>query len=183
MMLSKEKQQTAFEALSKTFGYTTRMEAPRIKKIIVSTGTGKKRDSKQVAFIANALSRITGQHPAPRAAKRSVASFKVREGDPIGFIVTLRGPHMYNFLDKLIHIVLPRKRDFHGIPVTAIDDMGNITIGVREHIIFPETANEDLRNIFGMAITIVTTAKTRKEAESFLRHIGFPLNVDAAKKS
>ncbi len=183
MILSKEKQKTAFEALSKTFGYSTYMAAPRITKITVSVGTGKKKDAKQVAFIAERLSEITGQHAASRPAKQSVASFKVREGEPVGLIVTLHGPRMYDFLDKVIHIALPRTRDFRGIPSSAIDAMGNITIGIREHTIFPEAANEDLKDVFGMAITITTTAKTRDEAEAFLRHVGLPLRVDASKKS
>lgn len=184
MILSKEKQNTAFEALSETLGYSTRMEAPRISKITVSVGTGKKKDTKQVAFIAKRLANITGQLPASRQAKQSIASFKVREGDPVGLVVTLHGPRMYDFLDKVIHIALPRTRDFRGIPVTAIDAMGNITIGIREHTIFPETANEDLKDVFGMAITITTTANTPKEAEAFLRHIGLPLRarVDASAK-
>lgn len=182
MMLSKERQQTAFEALSETFGYTSRMEAPRVVKVIVSTGTGNKRDTKQVGLIANRLALITGQKPAPRGAKQSVASFKVREGDPVGLMVTLHGAHMFDFLNKLIHIALPRARDFRGIPKTAIDDMGNITIGLREHTIFPETSDEDLRDVFGLAITIVTTAKTREEAEAFLRHLGLPLRVDGGTK-
>jgi len=182
MILSKQKQQTSFEALSETFGYTSRMQAPRVTKVVISSGTGKKRDAKQVALIADRLAQITGQKTASRVAKQSVASFKVREGDPIGLQVTLHGARMFDFLDKLIHIALPRTRDFRGIPVTAIDEMGNITVSIREHTIFPETADEDMRNIFGFAITIVTTAKTHAEAEAFLRHLGLPLRVDEAVK-
>ncbi|HEC94167.1 MAG TPA: 50S ribosomal protein L5 [Candidatus Kaiserbacteria bacterium] len=183
MTLSKEKQKTAYETLSKAFGYATYMATPRISKITVSVGTGKRKDVKQVAFIAKRLADITGQHPATRPAKQSIASFKVREGDPVGLIVTMHGERMYNFLDKLIHIALPRTRDFRGIPLSSIDAMGNITIGIREHTIFPEAANEDLKDVFGMAITITTTAKTRQEAEAFLRHLGLPLRVDASTKS
>jgi large subunit ribosomal protein L5 len=128
------------------------------------------------------VARITGQKSSPRSAKISIASFKVREGDTVGLQVTLRGPRMYDFLDKLIHIALPRTRDFRGIPVTAIDDMGNITIGIREHTIFPETSDEDLKDVFGMAITIVTTAKNKKESEAFLRHLGLPLVATKTKK-
>jgi len=182
MSISKDKQRTVLETLSEKFGYTSRMAAPHITKVIVSTGTGKKRDAKQVELIANRLAHITGQKPSTRQAKQSIASFKVREGDPVGFMVTLRGARMFDFLDKLIHIALPRTRDFRGIPKTAIDDIGNITIGIREHTIFPETADEDLRNTFGLAVTIVTTAKTSDEAEAFLRHIGLPLRVDESTK-
>ncbi len=182
MILSKEKQNTAFEALSETFGYKNRMSAPRIEKIVVSTGTGKRRDKKQNEIIANRLALITGAKPAERVAKQSVASFKVREGEPIGFQVTLRGARMYDFLDRFIHIALPRTRDFRGLSAKAIDDMGNVTIGIREHTIFPETVDEDLRNVFGLAITIVTTAKARDESEAFLRHIGIPFRIDGASK-
>ena len=182
MMLSKERQKTAFDALAETFGYTSRMQAPRITKVVISTGVGKKRDPKQLELIADRLARITGQKPAPRAAKQSVASFKVREGDTVGLAITLRGARMFDFLDKLIHIALPRTRDFRGIPPTAIDDVGNITLGIREHTIFPETSDEDLKDVFGLAITIVTTAKTRQETEAFLRHLGLPLRVDGKSK-
>ena len=105
----------------------------------------------------------------------------MREGDTVGLQVTLRGPRMYDFLDKLIHIALPRTRDFRGLPILAIDDMGNLTIGIREHTIFPETSDEDLKDVFGLAVTIVTTAKDKKEAEAFFRHLGLPL-VDRGSK-
>ncbi len=182
MMLTKEKQQTAFEALSEEFGYTSRMAAPRILKVVVSTGTGKKKDAKQVALIADRLGLITGQKPSSRVAKQSIAAFKLREGDAVGLQVTLRGARMFDFIDKLIHISLPRARDFRGLSAGAIDEMGNMTIGIREHTIFPEVADEDLRDIFGLAITIVTTANTRAEAEAFLRHIGLPMCVDQTPK-
>jgi large subunit ribosomal protein L5 len=181
MMLTKQRQQTAFDALSEGFSYTSRMQAPRILKVVVSTGVGKKRDPKQLALIEDRLSRITGQKPAPRTAKASIATFKVREGDTVGLHVTLRGGRMFDFLDKLIHIALPRTRDFRGLSASAIDDMGNLTIGIKEHTIFPETSDEDLKDVFGMAITIVTTAKNKKEAEAFFRHLGLPL-VDKKEK-
>jgi large subunit ribosomal protein L5 len=158
------------------------MQSPRIEKVIVSSGVGKKRDKKQLELIEDRLARITGQKPAPRAAKISIASFKVRAGDTVGLQVTLRGARMFDFLDKLIHIALPRTRDFRGVPAKAIDDMGNLTIGIREHTIFPETSDEDLKDVFGLAITIVTTAKTHVEAEAFFRHIGMPLIVDSGVK-
>lgn len=182
MMLTKQKQQTAFEALSEDFGYTSRMQAPRILKVIVSSGVGKKRDKKQIELITDRLARITGQKPAPRAARASIASFKVREGDTVGLQVTLRGARMFDFLDKLVHIALPRTRDFRGLAPTAIDDMGNLTIGIREHTIFPETSDEEVKDVFGLAITIVTTAKNKKEADAFFRHLGFPLRTTEPKK-
>ena len=182
MSISKQRQQTAYLALAGTFGYTSPMQGPRVSKIIVSTGVGKKRDKKQLEIIQDRLAKITGQKAAPRSARISIASFKVREGDTVGLQVTLRGGRMYDFLDKLIHIALPRTRDFRGISASAVDEMGNITVGIREHTIFPETSDEDLKDIFGLAITIVTTAKSKPEAEAFLRHLGFPLIVDSGAK-
>ncbi|MDP2665349.1 MAG: 50S ribosomal protein L5 [bacterium] len=181
MSITKERQQTAYLALAEQFGYTSPMQGPRIQKVIVSTGVGKKRDKKQIELIENRLATITGQKPSPRPARLSIASFKVREGDTVGLQITLRGARMFDFVDKLIHIALPRTRDFRGISAKAIDDMGNITIGVREHTIFPETSDEDLKDIFGLAITVVTTAKSRAEAEAFFRHLGIPLIADSKK--
>ena len=181
-MMTKQRQQTAYLALAEKFGYTSPMQSPRILKVIVATGVGKKRDPKQLALIEDRMARITGQKAAPRAAKQSVAAFKIREGDTVGLQTTLRGSRMFNFLDKLIHIALPRTRDFRGIAASAIDDMGNITIGIREHTIFPETSDEDLKDVFGLAITVVTTAKSKKEADAFFRHIGVPLKVLEERK-
>ena len=178
MSITKQRQQEAYLALAETFGYTSSMRSPRIQKVIVSSGVGKKRDKKQLELIEDRLAKITGQKPSARAAKTSIAAFKVREGDTVGLQTTLRGARMYDFIDKLIHIALPRTRDFRGISPKAIDDMGNITIGIKEHTIFPETSDEDLKDVFGFAVTIVTTAKTRPEAEAFFRHIGMPLIID-----
>lgn len=177
----KEKLANVFDALKDTFSYTNRMQAPRIEKVVVSVGTGKIDDKNKIEIIQDRLTRITGQKPAPRPAKQSIASFKLREGDIIGYQVTLRGARMMTFLDKLIHIALPQTRDFRGLKPTAIDDMGNITIGIREHSIFPETTDEDIRDVFSFAITIVTTAKTKAEAEALLRSIGLPLQKETSE--
>jgi large subunit ribosomal protein L5 len=179
MQTTKEKAQNAYAALKDELGYTNIMQAPRLVKVVVSIGTGKIADKAKIKTIEDRLSRITGQKTSPRPAKKSIASFKLREGDIIGYQVTMRGPRMISFLDKLIHIALPQTKDFRGIRTSAIDDMGNITIGIKEHTIFPETADEDVRDIFGFAITIVTTAKSKKEAEPFFRHIGIPLQTSA----
>ena len=177
MSITKQKQQTAYQALTETFGYTSPMQGPRVMKVVVSSGVGKKRDKKQVEFIEDRLARITGQKAAERSARISIASFKVRQGDTVGLQTTLRGARMYDFLDKLVHIALPRTRDFRGLSPKAIDAMGNFTIGIKDHTIFPETSDEDLKDVFGLAITIVTTAKSKPEAEAFLRHLGFPLQA------
>ena len=182
MSITKQRQQSAYSALAETFGYTSSMQGPRIEKVVISSGVGKKRDKKQLELIEERLSRITGQKAVARGAKISIAAFKVREGDTVGLQITLRGARMYDFLDKLIHIALPRTRDFRGLSPKAIDSMGNITIGIKEHTIFPETSDEDLKDVFGLAITIVTTAKSKAEAEAFLRHLGLPLIVDGGVK-
>ena len=165
-----------FEALKGELGFTNIMQTPKVQKIIVSTGVGKvNKDKKRMQLIVDRLQKITGQAPAARGAKKAIANFKSREGDIVGYQVTLRGARMQAFLDKLIHIVLPRVKDFRGIKVSAIDEMGNITIGLREHTVFPETSDEDSKDVFGVAITLTTTAKNEKEAEAYLRHIGLPL--------
>src|SRR6185295_12252104 len=157
------------------FSYTSPMQGPRVSKIIVSSGVGKKRDKKVIEVIEDRLAKITGQKASARPAKISIASFKVRQGDTVGLQITLRGARMYDFLDKLIHIALPRTRDFRGLSPKSIDTLGNITLGIKENTIFPEWQDEDLKDVFGCAVTIGTTAKNKKEAEAFLRHLGLPL--------
>lgn len=174
-----EKQNKVFESLKGDFDYKNKMQAPKITKVVISTGTGKKnKDKHAMEVIEDRLSKITGQKAAPRGAKKSVAAFKVREGDTIGYQVTLRGKRMYDFLDKLINVAWPRTRDFRGLSALSIDDMGNYTVGIKEHIIFPETSDEDLRDVFGFAVTVGTTAKSKEEAEALLRHYGFPLKKE-----
>lgn len=171
----KEVLKGAYASLKEDFGYKNVMQAPRIAKVVISTGTGKIEDKAKLALIQDRLALITGQKPSPRPARKSIASFKLREGEIIGYQVTLRGAHMHSFLDKLIHVALPQTRDFRGLKTTAIDEMGNMTIGIPEHSIFPETVNEEIRDVFGLSVTIVTTANSKAEAEALLRHIGLPL--------
>ena len=175
MLTLAEKQNKTFDTLKEELGYSNAMQVPHIEKIVVSTGIGKIQDPKKIELIQDRLARITGQKIAARGAKKSIASFKVREGDVVGYQVTLRGDRMNDFLDKLIHIALPRMRDFRGIKPSAIDELGNITIGIQEHTIFPETSDEDQRNVFGFAVTVVTTASSKEEAEKYLRYLGIPL--------
>lgn len=174
MQTMKEKLNTVFDVVKETFSYTNRMEAPRVEKVVLATGTGKIADKHKIELIQDRLAKIAGQKVAPRKAKQSIASFKLREGDVIGYQATLRGDRMRQFLDKFIHVALPNTRDFRGIRMNSIDEMGNLTIGVPEHTIFPETADEELKDVFGLSVTIVTTAKTREEAEALLRHVGIP---------
>jgi large subunit ribosomal protein L5 len=183
MAIVKEKQNKALDALKGEFGYKNAMQSPRIQKVILSTGIGSTKDKNKIKLIEDRLAKITGQKPAPRQAKKSIAAFKLREGDVVGFQVTLRGKRMDTFLDKLIHVALPRTRDFRGLNRTIVDEMGNATIGVKEHTIFPETSDEEIKDVFGMAITLVTSSQDKKETLAFLEHLGFPLKKpEEAKK-
>ena len=180
----KEKEIEAFSKMKGDFKYTNVMAAPRMSKIVINVGTGTavKKDKNKNTSIGDRLAKITGQKVAFRGAKQSVASFKIRQGDPIGVVVTLRGKRMYSFLEKLINVALPRTKDFRGINRTSVDDIGNITFGIKEHTIFPETADEDLKDVFGMSITIVTTSSDKKNTLAFLEYIGLPLKKEEDKK-
>lgn len=171
----REKQSDAYKALKEEFHISNVMAAPRITKVVVSTGTGSAKDRKaRMELVMDRLTKITGQRPAPRGSKKSVASFKVREGEQVGAAVTLHGERMWGFLDKFINVAVPRMRDFRGFDKKAVDAMGNLTLGVKEHMVFPETADEDLRDAFGFAVTIVTTAKSKPQALAFFENIGIP---------
>ena len=164
-----------FAALRDMFSWKNGMQAPKVRKIVVSVGTGRVRKEKpRTDLIQDRLMKITGQKPAPRKAKKSIASFKLRQGEVVGYMVTLRGRNMHSFLDRLINVAIPRMRDFRGIPKTAVDGMGNLTIGVPEHTVFPETPDENLQDIFSLSVTIVTSAESREEAVKFFEHIGVP---------
>ncbi len=175
MKTTKDTIKDSFTNLKEKLGYSNPMQSPKIEKVVITTGTGSTKDKKKIEIIQDRLARITGQKPAATVAKQSIAGFKLREGNVIGYKVTLRGDRMSQFLDRLIHVALPRTRDFRGLKLDAIDEMGNYTLGIKEHTIFPETSDEELKNVFGMGITIVTTAKTKKETEALLREIGLPL--------
>ncbi|OIO31173.1 50S ribosomal protein L5 [Candidatus Nomurabacteria bacterium CG1_02_43_90] len=170
----KEKQATAFDIMKEEFGYKAKLAAPRLVKVVVSATTGRSKDKNRNEMIMGRLAKITGQKPSLRAAKKSIAAFKVREGDKIGVAVTLRGARMTGFLDKFINVAIPRTRDFRGYEKKSIDEIGNLTLGVKEQSIFPETSDEDVKDLFGMAVTIVTTAKSKKEAEGFFDILGIP---------
>lgn len=175
MKTLKAKQADAFVAMKKDFGYTNAMQAPKILKVVVSAGVGSFKDKKKVELAGDRLAKITGQKAVLRGAKKSIASFKSREGDPMGFQVTLRGEKMWSFLEKLVHIAIPRTKDFRGLPASSVDGMGGYTIGVREHTIFPETAEEELKDVFGLGITVVTNVKSKAETKKFLELLGFPI--------
>ena len=175
MTIIETKIHNAFETLKSLFQWNNVMQTPRVEKVVVSVGVGRVRKDKQrIDLIQDRLAKITGQKVVPRKAKKSIASFKLRDGECVGFMTTLRGKKMYAFLDKLVHVAIPRTRDFRGISERSVDEVGNLTIGVPEHTIFPETPDENLQDIFGMSITIVTTAQDREQSLAFLRHIGVP---------
>jgi len=172
----KQKEKKAYSTLKAKYGYKNVMAAPHLTKVVVSVGTGSglKRDKDRNKFVMDRLAKITGQKPATRSAKKSIASFKIRLGDPVGVMVTLRGARMYGFLEKLINVAIPRTKDFRGIERKIVDNIGNLTMSIKEHTIFPETGDEELKDVFGMGITVVTTAKTKAEATEFFDLIGIP---------
>lgn len=170
----KEKQADAFKEMKDVFGYTSKLAAPRLVKVVVSATTGRAKDKNRNDMLMDRIAKITGQKPSLRAAKKSIAAFKVREGDKIGVAVTLRGARMLGFLDKFFNVAVPRMRDFRGFDKKGIDEVGNMTIGIKEQTIFPETADEEVKDLFGMAVTIVTTAKNKNEAERFFEVVGVP---------
>jgi len=168
-------------ALMKELGLTNLNAAPRLEKIVVNMGVGEATQNAKVLDPAVAeLAQITGQKPVVTKAKKSVAAFKVREGMPIGCMVTLRGDRMYEFLDRLINIALPRVRDFRGAPTRSFDGRGNYTLGLRDQLIFPEIDYSKVERQKGMNITIVTTAASDEHARALLRTIGMPFRTGSA---
>ena len=179
----KSKTKKAYEIMKTDFGYKNPMQAPKIKKVVVSSGVGSLKDKKKLDLVEDRLSKITAQKSVRKGAKISIAAFKVREGDTVGMQITLRGQRMYDFLDRLVNIALPRTKDFRGISANGVDEMGNYTLGIRENTIFPESSDEDLKDVFGLAVTIVTNVKNKKETKAFLTHLGFPFKKVETKET
>ena len=168
-------QKTVIESLMKQFNYSSVMQCPKIEKVVINMGVGDAIANPKALDEAIAeLTQLAGQKPVITKAKKSIANFKLREGMPIGCKVTLRGEHMYEFLDKLFNISLPRVRDFRGVSTTAFDGRGNYTLGVKEQIIFPEINFDKVSKVRGMDIVIVTTANTDEEAKALLAGMGMP---------
>ncbi len=162
-------------ALKKEFGYKNVMQVPRITKVVINSGVG--RFVKETGYIDNVektLNRITGQKPVRTKARDSISNFKIREGMEIGVVVTLRGPKMYQFLEKLVRVTFPRVRDFRGVTDKAFDRQGNYTIGLKENVAFPEVKSGEVDKIHGLQIIINTTAKDKQEGKALLTHLGFP---------
>ncbi len=166
-------------ALKKEFGYTNVMAIPKIQKIVVNMGLGEATSNAKIADVgADELSRITGQKAVIRRATKSIAQFKLRQGRPVGAMVTLRGERMYEFLDRLISIALPRVRDFRGVSAKGFDGRGNYTLGLRDQLLFPEIDYMKVDKARGMNVSMVTTAKTDEEARKLLQLLGLPFRTN-----
>ena len=163
--------------IMKKHGFTSPLAVPRLEKISINVGIGKIRDDKEKDAIAKYLGMISGQKVTERPAKKAIASFKTREGMTIGLAVTLRGRRMFDFLSRFVNVALPRTRDFRGIEEKSLDHHGNLTLGVREHIVFPEIIGEDVKNIFGMSVTLQTNAKNRAAALEMFKLLGIPFKA------
>ncbi|HEV2404319.1 MAG TPA: 50S ribosomal protein L5 [Ktedonobacterales bacterium] len=176
--LQEKYRQEVLPALQKEFGFANVMQAPALHKIVINIGMGEAiQNAKAMDNAVRDLADITGQRPVVTKAKRSVAAFKLREGMPIGCMVTLRGRHMYDFLDKLVNVALPRLRDFQGISADAFDGRGNYTLGIREQLVFPEINYDKIDKVRGMEITVVTTACTDEEGRRLLSLLGMPFKT------
>lgn len=177
MLLKKYKEEIA-PKMKERFNYNSNLAVPEIKKIIINVGVGRLSQQpnfeKNLEFISNDISLITGQKPALTASKKSIAGFKIRAGQTVGLKTTLRRLKMYNFLQKLIDVVFPRTKDFRGISYDNIDKSGNLNIGVKEHIVFPEISTDTIKFDFGFQINIVNNAKTREEAIELYKLLGIP---------
>ncbi len=179
-LTKKKYAEVAAPEMAKVFGMKNPMALPRVLKVIVNVGTGKSlKDTKKVEEILETLTAITGQRPVQTKAKKAIAGFKTREGLEIGAKVTLRGRRMWQFLDRLLNAALPRTRDFQGYPESIVDTSGNCNIGIREQLIFPEVIPERVQSIFGLQVTIVSTAQNKQEGETLFRLLGVPIKNDA----
>ena len=168
-------QNEAISALKKEFGYSNVMAVPKIEKVVVNMGLGEATgNAKIIDTGADEIARVTGQKPVVRRARKSIAQFKVRQGQPIGTMVTLRGDRMWEFLDRLVSIALPRVRDFKGVSPKGFDGRGNYTLGLRDQLLFPEIDYMKVDKARGMNVSVVTTARTDEEARKLLQFIGMP---------
>jgi large subunit ribosomal protein L5 len=175
--MKKQYRESVIAALSKEFGYTSPMEIPTIEKISVSVGVGEAIENKKLLDSAvSELELITGQHAVKTKARKSIANFKVRQGQEIGTMVTLRGYQMWEFFDRLVNVALPRVKDFRGVNPNAFDGHGNYSLGIKEQIIFPEIDYDKIERVSGLNIAIVTTAKTDEEGHSLLAKLGMPFS-------
>ncbi|MBI5466874.1 MAG: 50S ribosomal protein L5 [Candidatus Kerfeldbacteria bacterium] len=176
--LHKRYRDTVAPALQKELGLSNRLAVPKVSKVVVNVGFGKHlKDGKHEETVIDTLKRITGQQPIQTKAKKSIAAFKLREGMIVGATVTLRGERMWEFLDKFMNVTLARVRDFHGIDPKGLGQSGTLTVGMKEHIVFPEIGSDEVEHLHGLEVTIVTTAKARPAAQALLTHLGFPFST------
>ncbi len=169
-------QKKIIPSLQKELNVKNPMALPKLQKVVINVGLGRAlKDEKFLEIALRDLALIAGQKPKTTLAKKSIANFKTREGQVIGAIVTLRGNRMYDFIGRLVSIALPRTRDFRGISSKSLDKNGHLTIGVKEHIVFPEISGEEIKNIFGFEVTVVVKAKNKEEALALYKAIGFPM--------
>jgi large subunit ribosomal protein L5 len=181
--LKKDYDDRIAKAMTEKFGYKNKLEVPKLEKIVINMGVGEAtQDKKKVEQAAAEMEKISGQKPVITKAKKSIAQFKLREGMPIGVKVTLRRERMYEFLDRLITIALPRVRDFRGLNAKSFDGRGNYAMGLREQIVFPEINYDRIEKVRGMDIIVTTTAKTDEEARELLRLFNFPFPRDEEQK-
>ncbi len=171
------------QELKQQLGLTNDMTIPRIEKITINVGAGRAlQDKSYLDHVSETLQRITGQRPVITKARKSLATFKIREGMPIGAKVTLRGARMYDFLEKLVKVSLPRVRDFRGLSVKGFDRQGNYSVGIKEHLIFPEINADEVEKVHGLEVVITTTAKNKEEGYWLLKLLGFPFNDELKVK-
>jgi len=174
--LKKRYKEVVISNMMKKFNYRNQMQVPKLEKVVINMGIGKdNKDTKAIESAEKEISLITGQKPVITRAKKSIAGFNLRKGDICGLMVTLRGDRMWEFLDRMITVALPRVRDFNGLPPNSVDGRGSYTIGIKEHVIFPEVDYNTIYKIRGMNVTIVTTAKSPEETVELLREIGIPI--------
>jgi large subunit ribosomal protein L5 len=165
--------------MKKQFELVNDLEVPKIKKVVVNVGIGKfLKDSAQVEDIVKSMAMITGQKPQMTQSRKSIAGFKIREGLEVGVKTTLRGKRMWDFIERLVGAAMPRVRDFHGIKASAVDKGGNLNIGIKEHLIFPEIFPEQVKNIFSLEVTLVTDAKNKEKGAALFKLLGFPMEVN-----
>lgn len=175
-MLKERYKKEVVAKMKEEFSLKSVFEVPKIEKVIINVGIGKfLKDQSQVDEIEEALRAIAGQKPVFSKARVSIAGFKVREGMNVGINATLRGERMWSFLDKLVNVALPRIRDFRGIKKSAVDQGGNLNIGIKEHLVFPEIVPEKVKNIFSLQVTVVSSAKNKEQGEKLYRLMGFPI--------
>ncbi|MBU1131599.1 50S ribosomal protein L5 [Patescibacteria group bacterium] len=175
MTLKEKYQKEVIKKMRTEFNYQNDLTVPRIVKVALNVGIGRSKDDPKAAeTVENTLIRITGQRPVYTLAKKSISAFKVREGMKVGLKITLRGKRMWDFLEKLVNVSLPRVRDFRGLPVKNVDQNGNLNIGFKEHMVFPEIKSDEVEKIHGLEVAVTTTAKKQDEGFKLLKYLGFP---------